>query len=921
MRRAGKERTCPMEVYAVKINGWENPIGFDLGTAQCSWKVRGNRGCRQHSARIQVSLDPSFSDILWEREGQLNPLGEALDFPLQPCTRYYFAVTVSSSAGEEARSATRFFETAKLTQPWYAQWIGVRDGDVHPEFQKQFSLTGEVRAARLYICGLGLFEANINGRKVGSDQLAPFFNDYTEHFQYCTYDVASLLQTENTLSVLLGDGWYRGHFGLGKPTHYERPLALIAEMRITYADGRRETVCTDESWRYRTSFTTLSDIYDGEIQDYTRPLGNWKTAMPIPAPGKLCARYSSPLHDMEVLTVQRVLHTPKGETVLDFGQNFAGHVVCTQYLPKGTAMTLEFGEVLQNGNFYHGNYRLAQSRFTYVSDGVPRQIRPRFTFFGFRYVKVSGLPQVDPACFEGRAIYSEMEQTGFLETGNPKINRLISNSLWGLRSNFLDIPTDCPQRDERLAWCGDAQVFCTTAGFHMDTRAFYRKFLRDLRSDQQRNNGAVAIYLPKPPGGPSMGIWSDAAVIIPKMLYEYYGSRPLLAQCYPLMKDWVDYVYRADCARGQKDLYDFGFQLGDWLALDGATEQSTAGRTDCGYLCSLYYYASTKFTAEAAAILGYPEAPQYQARAQCIRNSILREYFTATGRLAVDTQTGYLAALKFGVYVDRQRVIDGLRARFKQDLNRIKGGFVGATMMNCVLAENGMVDTAYDLLLNEGFPGWLYAVNLGATTIWERWNSLLPDGTISGTGMNSLNHYAYGSVVEFLYRFAAGITPAAPGFRKARIAPNPDIRLGSMQCRFDSAGGCYVSNWTIEPDGCLRFHIEIPFDCEAEVCLPEQEPKILPAGRYDFHIRTQRDYRLLYSGHTPYERLLEDDRAVEILSRHLPQVLSGLDRGDPEAMSENLYDTKARMARFRHNTDAFDPAIREIEQLRARFKS
>ncbi len=304
-------------------------------------------------------------------------------------------------------------------------------------------------------------------------------------------------------------------FWAGEPTHYERPLALIAELHIWYADGTTETICTDESWQYRKSFTTLSDIYNGETQDYGNwQAESWKESVLIKAPGKLCARYSSALHDMEHLPVKEVIHTPAGETVLDFGQNFAGHVVCTQPIPQGITMTLEFGEILQEGNFYHENYRHAESRFTYVSDGVPREIRPRFTFFGFRYVKVSGFEQVDASCFEGRAIYSEMDQIGFIKTENPKINQLFSNSLWGLKSNFVDMPTDCPQRDERLGWTGDAQVFCTTAGYHMDTRAFYHKFLRDLRSDQKRNDG-LRHYLPNAFPGLT-AVLSDVAAFMPK---------------------------------------------------------------------------------------------------------------------------------------------------------------------------------------------------------------------------------------------------------------------------------------------------------------------------------------------------------------------------------------------------------------------
>ena len=905
-----------MEIYGVKINGLNDPIGYEYDPSLCSWKVRNSRGTKQYHAKIQIATDVALSTLVYEKEGDLNCTGEVLDFALHPYTRYFYQITVESDAGEVAKSDIHFFETAKLDDPWMAKWIGVAGDDTHPELQKAFAVKGEVRSARLYICGLGIFEAYINGRKAGNDLMAPFINDYEEHFQYCTYDVTDLLQRDNEISVLLGDGWYRGHFGLGSPTHYERPLALIAELRIEYADGSIETIVTDESWHYRRSFTALSDIYNGETQDYSQPLGEWKQAVAIDAPGKLCQRYSPPLHYMETLPVKEVIHTPAGETVLDFGQNFAGHMVCTQTIPKGVTMTWEFGEILQNGNFYHDNYRTAESKFTYVSDGVQREIRPRFTFFGFRYVKVSGLENVDASCFEGRAIYSEMEQTGFIRTGNEKINRLFSNSLWGLKSNFLDMPTDCPQRDERLGWTGDAQVFCTTAGFHMDTRAFYHKFLKDLRSDQMRNNGGVAIYLPNAFGGLSAGVWSDVATFMPKMLFDYYGSKELLAKFYPLMKDWVDYVHRLDQARGQKNLYDFGFQFGDWLALDGSTEQSSFGRTDNGFVCSNYYYGSTRYVADAAKILGFAEADEYESRAEAIRKAILEEYFTSTGRLAIDTQTGYLVALKFGVCPDQQRVIDGMQNRFKQDLNRLKGGFVGATMMNCVLAENGMMDKAYDFLFYEGFPSWLYAVNLGATTIWERWNSVLSDGSISGTGMNSLNHYSYGSVVEFLYRYAAGIIPVEPGFRKVKIAPNPEIRLGYLDCSYDSVYGKYVSNWSIEADGKLTFHIEIPFGCEAEVILPEQENKLLCAGSYDFRIETEKDYRALYSASTPFERLFADDRAVEVLKKHVPEVWYGTDRNDPEAMSKCLNDSKLKAMFFGVLAEKYDQAIAEISAIR-----
>ena len=906
-----------MELYALKINGLNDPIGYCFDTVTVSWKVKNASGKKQRNARVEVSQQEDFSSLLVCREGaELSGLGVALNFPLSPCTRYFCRVTVTSDIGETAQ-AFCCFETAKLAQPWQGRWIGLpQTEDFHPEYRKGFALSGTVRQARLYICGLGLFEARLNGEKIGDDLLAPFINDYKEYFQYCTYDVTELLREENQLSVLLGRGWYQGKFGLSYQAHPERPFALIAELHLWYTDGRRKVIATDESWEVRSSFVTLSDIYDGETQDYQKEPALWEKAASVDAPGKLTERYSPPLHTMESLPVKELIRTPAGETVLDFGQNFAGYVECRQTIPAGAVMTLEFGEILQGGNFYHENYRTARSVFTYISDGRMRTIRPHFTFFGFRYVKVSGLADIDLSLFSGQAVYSEMEQTGHLATANKKINRLHENTLWGLKSNFVDMPMDCPQRDERLGWCGDAMVFSSTASWLMDTRAFYDKFCRDLRTDQKRNDGRVAIYLPNEFPGLTAAVWSDIATFLPQNLYTAYGDVDALRRHYPLMRDWVDSVRRQDQARGEKYLWDFGFQFGDWLALDGATPQSTFGRTDVHFVSSVYYYASAAYVAKAAEVLELPEKAAYEQLASHIRSAILEEYFTPTGRLAIDTQTAYLLALRFALCPDREKAIAAFQNRFKKDCRHLTGGFVGATMMNTVLADNGMADIAYDLLCYEGFPGWLYAVNLGATTIWERWNSVLPDGTVSGTGMNSLNHYSYGAVTEFLYRHCAGIQPMAPGFSSVRIAPKPDIRLGELSCTFDSASGQYESSWRINRDGSIYFRFEIPFGCEAEICLPEQEAIKQCAGVYEYTIHTKRDYRALYREDTPLERLLDDQRAVEILDRLLPGMVPATNRADAEAMSKSLADLRYKAALFHLPTDAYDRAISEIANIK-----
>ncbi len=913
-----------MRVDTVRVSGFKDPVGYALAPLSVSWKVRDAAGKHAANSCIRVAMDAEMQDIVYEKQSpDLNSAAEPLDLELQPCTRYYLQVTVDSDAAESAASETAYFETGKMDTGWTARWIGGQEGLVSPEFRKQFSLEQtpeQVQKARLYITGLGLFDASLNGRIAGNDYLAPFFNDYQDHVQVCTYDVADLLEAENEFRVVLGNGWYKGTFGLSCASHPEKPYGLLAEMVITYEDGSTQIIGTDDTFETRDSRYIVNSMYDGETQDATNVKEIWTKASVIEPLSKPVDRYSLPLHVMEELPVREIIHTPKGETVLDFGQNFAGFVRVSADVPQGATLKLEFGELLQEGNFFHDNYRTAKSEFVYVSDGTKEVIEPRFTFFGFRYVKVTGLEDVKAKDFTGCALYSEMEQTGSITTGHEKVDRLFLNTLWGQKSNFIDMPTDCPQRDERLGWCGDAMVFAPTAGFHMDTQAFYQKFLRQLRLDQSKGDGRVAIYLPNEFGGMYAGVWSDIATFLPKMVYDYYGNIELLKENYPLMKDWVDFIDREDEANHdgvKKHLYDFGFQFGDWLALDGASEQSRFGRTDNGYVASMYYYASTSYVADAAEVLGLAEAEEYRTRAAAIKDAILDEYFTASGRLAVDTQTGYYLALKFKVWKDKQRLINGLTNRLKQDCYRIKGGFVGATQMLTVLAENGMADIAYDFLLFEGYPGWLYAVDLGATTIWERWNSVLPDGKVSGISMNSMNHYSYGSVMEFMYRYSAGIRPTSAGFKTVVIEPLPDVRLGHLECSYDSASGQYVSNWSINGDGSVTFHIEVPFGCTAEVRLPEQEPFTMEAGTCDKTIHTAYNYRALYKSSTRFEFLLEDERAVKVLNDCMPGFIESIDMEDPEALTRSLENELVKAATFRVPNEHIKKAIEGVTAILA----
>ncbi len=931
-----------MKVIDTRINGIENPVGFSIPVIKCSWKVVEAASKRQTFARIVVALDANCAKVVCTKEGRdLKSIGETLALEVKPRTRYYYFVEVTGENGEQARSETAYFETGKMEEPWTADFIGMQEGDTfHPLFFREFCTKKPVLSARIYVTGLGLYEAYLNGKKIGCDYLAPFCNDYNHGIQYQTYDVTGLLAEENCLSILTGNGWYKGRLGYdGDVAFYGDRFWTIAELHIHYEGGSEEVIKTDDTWQYRGSDIEMSDIYDGEI--YNRLLWSDKKAKQVlvltgevqkalrqrevrfPKKEKLMERYSLPVVVKDELPVKEVLHTPAGETILDMGQNFTGYMEFEAELPRGTRVVLDFGEILQQGNFYNENYRTAKAQFVYVSNGEKETVRPHFTYYGFRYVRVTGWQgELKPEYFTGKAVYSDLTTTSRLETSNPMLNRLAENCMWGQRSNFLDMPTDCPQRDERLGWTGDAQVFAPTACFQMDTRAFYRKYLYDLHVDQREHDGQIANYIPnncRMPGGSS--VWGDVATFLPMTLYQYYGDKEELKVQYPMMKDWVEYIIRQDVEHGEGHLWNFGFHFGDWLAQDGVTPQSMKGGTDDYFVASVYYYASVLKLAKAAGILGYQEEMNsYRAKAEKIYQAILEEYFSPNGRLAIDTQTGYLISLKFGVYISRERVIEGFRQRLKKDCYKIKGGFVGAPMMCQVLAENGMEDLAYYILLQEGFPGWMHCIRLGATTIWERWNSVLDDGSISGTGMNSLNHYAYGSVMEYVYRHIAGVNETEPGFASVRFAPQLNARLQYVNYSYASVSGTYVSNWRIHADGTVTVHFEVPFGCSATALLPgtDGEEIELSPGVFERTYQPKRDFRKLYTMDTRLEELRQDERAMEILKADLPIAYGLVQSQDAENLSLSLAELQY-MFFMGFNPDMVQKAAEKLLDLEAEW--
>lgn len=889
-----------MRIKNVRINGMENPTGFDFGTVCVSWKVREASGKEQQNVKIEVSLTESFEEVLCVKEGkELNSAAEKLEFQQNAHTRYYVRVTVTDDKGETAVSEPAYFETGKMEEPWVGKWITTEKEDTfHPLFVKSFEAKKGLASARLYICGLGLFTAELNGKKVGDEVLTPYYSNYHDEEQYITFDITENVKEQNRLTVSLGNGWFKGKFGLNNQSNnFGDEFKLIAELRLVYEDGEVQVIGTDETWEYIGSDVEDDGIYDGEIINHLL----WKEKENLPkkavlteAEGKLVARYSLPVMEMEDMQVKEVIYTPLGETVLDFGQNFAGYVTFRNHLPEGTRIVFDHGEILQDGNFYNENYRSAKSQFVYVSDGRDELVRPSFTYFGFRYVRVTGWPgEAKEEDFTGKALYSKMDRTGYIETGHQGVNRLFLNALWGQKSNFIDFPTDCPQRDERLGWTGDAQVFSGTASFNMDTTAFYHKFLHDLRNEQVKYDGILPGVIPVlDPNGPIFSsVWGDIATILPMVVYEHSGNVETLRENYPMMKDWVDKITKEDKARGQKYLYDFGNQLGDWLALDGRTEQSMEGGTDAYYIGSNYYAMSVQKTATAAEILGYKEdEAYYKDLYEKIKAAIIREYFTETGRLAIDSQTGYIVALYSGIYRDKEAVVAGLKARFYKDCYKLKGGFTDAPILCRVLAENGFEEDAFYFLMQEEYPGWMHCINLGATTIWERWNSVLDDGHLSGTMMNSLNHYSYGAIVEYLYRDVAGLKALEPGFKKALITPLMNGKLKYMNMTYDSAYGEYKVSWKVLKDGNVSVDIQVPFGCSAVIGLPFYEGEVteVAAGSYHYEYRPIEDLRQRYNHKTMFKDMMHDPEAMKVIERVSPMLMYFLSTGNQDYFYESL---------------------------------
>ncbi len=844
-----------MRVYRLTCDTMTNPLGYDFPRPRFGWQTEDPTPEGFQSAyQLQI-----FPDLSGAESAPLLDTGKVLsglsagieaELPLQPRTRYRWRIRVWSQKDEVSPwSDFAFFETAKRDEPWQAEWIGW-DREF-PQLRGDFELDKPVRSARAYACGVGLYELYCNGQRVGDEYLAPGFNAYDNFLQYQTWDLTPCLRPgKNALGAWLGNGYYKGRvnwpeirerFG-DRTCIYGDQLAFICELHVAYEDGTEQVFCTDRSWRVAESPFLRAEIYDGEVydarkyrEDWCLPetdTAGWDAVIPVNMGyDRLTARLNLPVKLHEQRKPAQVLRTPSGETVLDFGQNWAGLLSFRTDAPAGTELLFQFGEALdRDGNFYRDNMRTALAEIRYIADGKNREYLSHFTFFGFRYVRVTGWPgPVNPEDYTSVALYSDMAPLGSFSCSDERVNRLFLNSLWSMKSNFVDNPTDCPQRDERMGWTGDAQVYCTTACMNMNTDVFFRKYLYDLALEQKKD-----VYVPVvvPNILRATGIWqlpitgwSDAATIIPWTLYLHYADKVILRDQYESMKAWVDYMTAQDTAGTH--LYG-GFHLGDWLAQDTKDPDNWFGLTPPDLIATAYYALSARIVAKTATLLGKDaDAKAYALLADQVAEAFRREYVSPSGRVVSETQTAQALALYFDLLLPGQREVAAahLAERLRIDHNTLTTGFIGTPCLCPALSESGYNEYAYTLLLQENCPSWLYEVNMGATTTWERWNSVRPDGSFGPVGMNSLNHYAFGAVCQWLYQAVAGINPVeeAPGFKRILLRPLPNSLLQHAEASVETSYGRVASSWALREDGTIALRFEIPFNVEAEIHLPDAE--------------------------------------------------------------------------------------------------
>jgi len=852
-----------LSLYDLKVEYQDNPLSVETQSPRFSWKLNtSTKNTLQQSYEIRVGLDAkalaSGKKILWkdskntDQSVHINYTGPVLESR----TRYFWQLRIKDNHGNTAGwTAVKFWQMGIKAEDWTAQWISVPGKDTSdrsPIFRKEFTVAKKVQQALVYVTAKGLYEAAINGQRVSDSYFAPGWTSYKKRLQFQTYDVtAAIKKGSNAIGVSLGDGWYTGHIGFGhQHNFYGDTRALLLQIELTFTDGTKQVIQTDESWKTSYGPILSSDIYNGEIYDSRLERTGWNNTgyqedtswLPVKvlSDGKseLVSMTGPPVTMHERLKVIKLIKTPKGETVVDFGQNLVGWVRMKIKGPAGTKITMSHAEVLDKaGNFYTTNLRSARAQNIYILNGTDQVFEPHFSFQGFRYVKLEGYPgQVDTAGLTAIVLHSDMKQTGTFTTSNPLINQLQHNIQWGQKGNFLDVPTDCPQRDERLGWTGDAQAFYRTAAYNMDVAGFFTKWLKDVKAEQFQN-GSIPHVIPNVIGSGEAGSsgWSDVSTIVPWDMYVAYGDQRILEEQYNSMKAWVNYIK----GTSRNGLWNSGRHFGDWLFY--GPDDDTDGRaavTDKFLIAQTFYAHSTQLLINAAKVLGKQEdVAEYTKLLADIKSAFVKEYLTGNGRLVSGTQTAYVLALQFDMLPEElraqaaQRLVDNVRSYG----NHLTTGFLGTPYLCHVLSRFGHTNVAYDLLLQESYPSWLYPVKMGATTIWERWDGIKPDGSFQTESMNSFNHYAYGAIGDWMYRTMTGIQSdeSAVGYKKIIIKPQPGGKISHAAAELMTSYGLVKSSWKIE-NGLFKLDVVIPANTQATVILPDGKTEQSGSGTYHF---------------------------------------------------------------------------------------
>ena len=719
-----------------------------------------------------------------------------------------------------------------------AQWI--KSPKISPDreivFSKSFKVEKELVSAKFEVTALGVYLARINGERVGDFILAPGWTSYKHRLQVDTYDVTSMIKGNNTISLGVAPGWKAStYFGM----HYSdkqlgfNEVAAICALTLEYADGETEIITSGVDWKCENGKYSYSNLYNGYVYNPAYKDINPAQALVFEKDRKiLLDRQGEKVIEQERLAPKEIIITPKGETVLDFGQNLTGYVEYKIKGNKGERAVISHAEVLDaEGNFYTANLRSAKAQAVFICDGKEHTHKSEYNFFGFRYIRLENWSdEVKKENFTAIVVHSDMKRTGYFECSDERINKLFSNIIWGQKGNFLDVPTDCPQRDERLGWTGDAQVFVKTASYNFDVERFFIKWLADLRKDQ-KNWGTIPHVIPAvfEPDDDSSAAWADAVTICPWQIYLTYANKDLIKESLDSMKNYIEFIE----SRSRDGIWSNSWHFGDWLNLDGSSPEDCSKGTEKNLIATAYYIYSSSILAKSMALCGEDNAELLAKR----ENSILafRREYMENGRIKPEyaTQTACVLAVHFGISDNIPETAKQLN-ELVTECGHLKTGFVGTPYLLHALSDNGYVQTAYDILLREEYPSWLFSVKMGATTIWEHWDSVREDGTMWSTSMNSFNHYAYGSVADWLYGDAAGIRidESKPAFEHIIFAPLTDGRLTYVKASIESRKGLVKSEWKTE-NGKTEYEFTVPDGATATVILDGKSTEI-GAGIHKF---------------------------------------------------------------------------------------